>query len=347
MFTVTHDSRTHSYQSSCPELQCLRATDTSRLTHQIADSSSHSFYAACSRWQIKLRIFPVRSKLIGPSQKLPDRHAHHARPHWFLNELLQPVENRFQAWTVRHFQRLAGEPVKNLSHRSAHQFAFASSSASLQLADEMELTQLYDPALLRSQSNDPPNVVGNRSADTSGYPSGNRHEYLRPALYVLPARQKYRIEENRSILTARLYCHQIQHPMLSSKPKIQSIENQNQRPCWKTQNTSLGDEVLYSAMKTITQRSSRKVASRSERFQSPSSKQHRSQKLGRRSPTLATAFFLADSPRTLATAALPTSGTESIDFYSATWRFRVRRIHARELATPSRSKYGKSQANYF
>jgi hypothetical protein len=53
-----------------------------------------------------------------------------------------------------------------------------------------------------------------------------------------------------------------------------------------------------------------------------------------------------DTPRALATAALRTSRTETMDFRSATGRFRVRGIHARELSTDQRLKYGKS-LSYF
>jgi hypothetical protein len=345
MFTVTQDSWTHSYQSSSPELQCLRATDASSLPHQITDSPSHSFYAARSRWQIELRIFPIRSELIGPSQKLPDRHAHNARAHWFLNEPSQPLEHRFEAWTVRQLQRLASKPVEDLSHGSAYQFAFASASAPLQLTDEMKMTQLHDPALSRRQPDDPPNVVGNRGADASVSASGNRLECMRPALHILSAWQKHRIQEDRSILTVWLDRHQVKHPMVSPKAKVQSVENQDQRPRWQAQNARSRYEPPQSLTTTVPQRLRRKGSTWCEALQSSSLHQDCFQKHGRTSPTLAASFLCADAPCAFAMPALPTSRTEAIDLRSATGRFRVRRIHARELSTDWILKYGKSQTN--
>jgi hypothetical protein len=333
MLSVAHNRWTHPDQSSCPQLQCSRAADASGLAHQITDSSSHSFYAACSRWQIKLRIFAIGSELIGSSEKLPDYHAHNARAHWVSHELLQPLEHRFQAWTVRQLQRLASKPVEGLSHGPAYQFAFSSSSAPLQLTDEMKMTQLHDPALSRSQPDDPPNVVGDRGTDVPAYPGGNRSECLRPTPHILPAGKKQRVEERCSILMAWFDTHQVQDPMLSSKPKVQSVENQDQRPCWQPQSTRLGNEALEGLMKTITQCSRREVASRGEGLQRPPSNQHCSQNSRGRSPALAAPFFLADTPRTLAMVALSTSRSKAMNFGSATTRFRVRRIHARELAT--------------
>lgn len=346
MFAVTHDSRPHSYQSSYPQVQCLRATDASGLTHQITDSSSHSFYGACSRWQIELRILSIGSELIGPPEKLPDCHADHARSHRFVNELLQPLEHRFQAWTVRHFQRLAGEPVKGLSHGSACQFAFPSSSAPLQLADEMEVTQLHDPALACSQPDNPPNVVGRRGTDASVYPDGNRPECVRPALYILPAWQKHRIEENRSILTARFHGHQIQDPMVSLKPEVQSVENQDQRPCRQSQSARSGHQPPQGLTTTVPQRLRRKAGARRETLQCSPLHQDCFQKPRPISPALAASSFLADPPCPLALRTLTTSRPKAMDFGSATRRFRVRRIHARELATDSYLKYAKSRANY-
>jgi hypothetical protein len=89
----------------------------------------------------------------------------------------------------------------------------------------------------------------------------------------------------------------------------------------------------------------RETCARREAFQSSPLHQDGFHKAGRTSPTLASSFLSANAPRSFATAALTTSRPEAMDFRSATRRFRVRRIHARELATDSGSKYGKSQPN--
>lgn len=339
MFTVTLNRRTHSYQSSCPELKCLRATDTSSLAHQITDFSSHSFYAASSRRQIELRIFPIRSKLISPPQKFPDRHAHNAGSHWSLNKILQPLENRFQPWTVRYFQRLTGKPVKALSHGSAYQFAFASSSASLQLTDEMELTQLHNPAMLRSQPNDPSDVVGDRGVDAFVDPSGDRCEYLRPTLHILPAREKHRIEENRSILTARLHRHQIQDPMISAKPKIQSVEDQDQRP-GQVQTSGASHILTHRLMEAVAQSSLGKTTvTLRKTFQSPALQKNCVQKPGRKTPPMTTPLLQANPPCAFALTALTTAGTKTVYCRPTARRFRVQGFHARELCVYSQLKW--------
>jgi hypothetical protein len=156
---------------------------------------------------------------------------------------------------------------------------------------------------------------------------------VRPALYILSPWQKHRIEEERSILTARFDGHQVQDPMVSLKPKVQSVENQDQRPCWQAQSARSGHELPQGLTTTVPQRLTCKASARCQTFQSSPLHQYCFQKPGRSSPRLASSFLSADAPCTLATAALATSRTEAIDFRSATWRFRVRRIHARELDT--------------
>jgi len=343
MFAVTHDSWAHSDQSCCPELQRLWATDASSLAHQITNTSSHSFYAACSRWQIKLRILPIRSELIGPSEKLPDHHAHNTRSHWFLHEPLQPLEHRLKAWTVRQLQRLTSKPVEGLSHGSAYQLAFASSSATLQLADEMKMTQLHDPALSPSQPDDSPNVVGDRGTDAPAYPGGDRSECLRPTVHILSPRQQHRIEENSSILTVRLYGHQIQNPIMAAKPKIQSVEDQDQRP-GHVQTSGPAHILTYCLMEAVAQSSVRKTRVTScKTFQSPPVQKNSLQKSGRRTPTMTTPLFSANSPCAFAESALTTSRTETVYCCPTTRRFRVQGFHARELCVYSQPKWARYQ----
>ena len=332
MFPVTHDSWTHPDQSSRPKLQRVRAADASSLAHQIADNSSHGLYRSCGAWQPQLRVSAISSEMFGPPQKLPDRHAHHARSHRLLNEFLQALEYPLQAWTIGQFQGLTGELVESLSHWSAYEFALASAPAALQLADEMKMAQLHDPGLPRRQPYHPPNVVGYRGAYASVYSCGNRRECLRPAAEILPLWQEHRIEKQCSILMARLHGHQIQDPMTAPKAKVQSVHYEDQRARRQAQSTRSRDELAQGLTKTVPQRLTSKTGARRKAFQSPSFDQDGSQKTGRNSPALAASLFAADPPCTLAMAALTTSRTEAMDFGLATGRFRVRRIHARELS---------------
>lgn len=345
MFAITHDAWTHPDQSSSPKVQCLRATDTSSLAHQIANNSPHSFYRACGAWQIQLRVFAISPKMIDPPQKFTDRHAHHTRSHWSRNESLQPLEHRSQACAVREFQRLAGELVEGLADGSAYQLALSSPSAALQLADKVKVAQLHDPALPRGQRDHAPNIVGYRGADASVYWCGNRCECLRPAAYVLPPGKKQRVQEHRSVFAARLHSHQVQDPMAAPKPKVKSVHQKDQRPWRQAQGSRSRDELAQGLTKTVTQGLASKAAARSKTFQGASLQQDCFQESGRSSPRLAASPLSADPPRTLAMAALTPSRAKAIDSGPATGRFRVRRVHARELATDWGLKYGKSQRN--
>jgi hypothetical protein len=75
------------------------------------------------------------------------------------------------------------------------------------------------------------------------------------------------------------------------------------------------------------------ASARRQTLQRSSLHQNRFQQTRCISPTLAASFLCADAPRPLATLALTTSRTKAMDFRFATRRFRVQRIHARELAT--------------
>jgi hypothetical protein len=327
-------------------MQCLRATNASSLAHQITNSSVHSFYAAGSIRQIQFWIFAIGSEMVDPPEKLPNDHAHDAQSCCLANKVSQFFEHGLQPGAIGELQSLADILVKRFAQGSACQVAIASASAVLQSADEMKMAELYDPALAGAEPDNSGNLVGDRGPDASVYVGGDRRECLRPALHVLSARQQNRIEEDGSILMARLDRHHIQDPIFSSKAEVKSVQDQNQGSSWQSQNARSEHKPPQRLTPTVSHRLLRKARARHQTLQGSSLHQNGVQQTGRISPTLATSFLSADAPRPLATAALTTSRTEAMYFRSATRRFRVQRIHARELSTDWRSKYGKSRSNF-
>jgi hypothetical protein len=345
MFSIAHNNWTRPDQSSRPQMQCLRATNASSLAHQITNSSAHSFYAARSSRQIQFWIFSIGSEMVDPPEKLPNDHAYDAQCCRLANEMPQLFEHGFQRGTVGQLEGLAGKLVEGFAQGSASQPAVSSASAVLQAADEMKMAELHDPALAHAESDNSGNLVGDRGPDASVYASRDRRDRLRPAPQVLPPWQEQRIQEDGSILMARLDRHQIQNPIFSSKAEIKSVQDQNQRSCWQAQAPRSRYELSQPSTKTATQPLTSKAVAWGESFQCTSVQQDCLQNSRTRSPRLAASPFLADSPRTLAMTALTTSRTELMDFGSATWGFRVPRIHARELDTNWDSKHRKTWAN--
>src|SRR5262245_16912315 len=346
MFTITHDSRTHSYQSSSPERQCLRTTDASSLAHQVTDSSSHSFYCPCGGWQMELPIFPARSEMIDPSEELAHDHAHDTQFCCLAFEISQLLDHDFQTGTIGEIESWSGKLIESFAQRSAGQSAISSASAVLQSTDEMKMAELNNPALALAEPDDSSNFVGDRGPDASVDVNGDRGDCLRPAPQVLPAHQEHRIEEHSLISMARLDRHQIQHPISSSKSEVKSVQEQSQRSCWQAQLPRSRYQLSQRSAKTATQSLRGKAIARCHTLQRSSLHQDCFQKSGRSSPRVRSSFLSADAPRPFAKAALATARTEAVNFRSATWRFRVQQIHARELSTDSYSKYAKSQANY-
>jgi hypothetical protein len=345
MFSITYNSRAHPDQSSRPEMQCLRATDASGLAHQITNSSSHSFNAACRSWQMQLGIFAIGSEMVDPPQKLPNDHAYDTQSCGLANKIPQLFEHGSQLGTVGELESLTGKLVERFAQGSAGQPAVSSASAVLQPADEMKMAKLHDPALASAEPDNSRNLVGDRGSNASVYGSRDGCDCLRPTLQVLPAWQEQRVEEDGSILMTRFGSHQVQDPIFSSKPEIKSIQDQNQRSSRQAQGARLRYELAQRSTKTATESLPSKAEARGEGFQCASVQQNCLQHSRTCSPQLATSLFDADSPRTLAVTALTTSRTEPMDVGSATRGFRVPRMHARELHTDSDSKYRKTRGN--
>jgi hypothetical protein len=146
---------------------------------------------------------------------------------------------------------------------------------------------------------------------------------LRPALHVLSAWQEHRVEEDGSILMARLDCHHIQDPIFSLKAKVKSVQEQNQRSSWQAQFSRSRYELPQRSTKPPTQPLRGKAIAWSESFECASVHKHCLQRSRTRSLRLAATPFLADSPRSLALTALTTSRTEVINLGSATTGVRV------------------------
>jgi hypothetical protein len=282
--------------------------------------------------------------MVDPPEKLPNNHAYDAQSCRFANEMPQLFEHGLQTGTVGEIESFAGKLIERFAQGSASQPAVSSASAVLQAADEMKMAELHDPAVAGAEPDNSGNLVGDRSPDASVNGGGDRCEGLRPALHVLSAFAQHRIEEDGAILTARLDRHHIQNPILSSKAKVKSVQDQNQRSSWQAHTPRSQYELSQRPAKTPTQPLTGKAIAWSESFQCASVQQDCLQSCRTRSPRLATSSFLADSPRTLAVTALTTSRTDVIDFGSATWGFRVPRMHARELHTDYESKYRKTRA---
>jgi hypothetical protein len=290
-------------------------------------------------------VLSIGSEMVYAPQKLSNDHAHDAQAGCSANELAQFFEDGLQSRAVGQLESFSDMLVKRFAQGSAFQFAIASASAVLQAADEMEMAELHDPAMALAEPDNSGNLVGDRSPDPSVYAGGNRCECLRPALHVLSAWQKNRIEEEGSILMARLDRHHIQDPVFSSKPKVESVQDQNQGSSWQAQNSRARYEVSQASTKTPSQTLMSKSIAWRETFQRAAVQQYCFQNSRPHSSRLAAAPFLADSPRSLAPTALTTSRTEVINFDLATRRFRVPRMHARELDTDYGSKYSKTQLN--
>jgi hypothetical protein len=271
--------------------------------------------------------------MIDSPEKLSNDHAHDTQSCCLANAIVELSEHGSEPTAIGKLESLAGQLIEGLAQGSSMESVIASASAILQSTDEMKMAELNDPALGCTELDNTGNLVGDRGPDAFVYGGGNCREGVRPTLHVLSAFAQHRIEEDGSILMARLEGHHIQNPIVSSKAKIKSVQDQNQRSFWQAQIGRTRCELSQSSTKPSTQPLTGKAIAWSESFQCASVHKDRVQSSTMYSPRLAASSFLADSPRTLALTALTTSGTEVINFCSATPRVRVPRMHARELHT--------------
>lgn len=261
--------------------------------------------------------------MLDPPEKLSNDHAHDTQSCCLPNKMPQFFEHGLQPRAIGQLQSLPDMLVKRFAQGSALQSAIALASAVLQSADEMKMAELNDPAMACAEFYNSGNIVGDRGPDASVYRGGNGCECVRPTPHVLSAWLEHRIEEDGSILMARLERHHIQNPIFPSKSEIKSVQEQNQRSSWQAQFPTSRYELPQRSTKPPTQPLRGKAIAWSESFQCASVHKHCLQRSRTRSLRLAATPFLADSPRLLALTALTTSRTEVINLGSATRGVRV------------------------
>jgi len=332
MLTITRDLWTLSDQSSCPHLQCVRTADASGLAHQITNNSPHRFHRPSGSGQVQMRVFAIGPELIGTPEKLPHHHAGAGSTARLTDQFFQPLKDPLELGTVGKLQCLTGKLVANFTHGSVCDLSLSPSPVALQLADKVKMTQLQDPAFVHGQGGDTPDLVGHQGLNALVRSDRNGADGLRPTTDLLPTRKQQRVQEKSVVLVTGFQPHQIQHPRTSVETKVKPVDQKDQWPCWHTQGARSGHELMHGPTKTVTQGLRSKPSTWSKALQRPSLQQHCVQKSRRSSPTLAASFFSADAPRALAMAALTTPRAKAINFDSTTGRFRVQRIHARELS---------------
>ena len=283
--------------------------------------------------------------MVDPSEKLSNNHAHDTQACCFSNKMTQFFKHGLQPPAIGQLQSFSDMLVKRFTQGPLLQPSVSPSSAVLQSADEMKMAKLHNPALARTELDNSRNLVGDRSPDASVYVCGDRCEYLGPALHIFSARQEHRVEEDGAILIAGLDRHHIQDPIFSSKAEIKPVQHQDQGTPGQAQTPRSRYELSQRSTKTAAETLRSKSVAWSESFQRAAIEQYCFENPRRRSPRLAATPLLADSPGTFALTALTTSRAEVINFGLATRRFRMPRMHARELHTDYRSKYPKSQLN--
>jgi hypothetical protein len=262
--------------------------------------------------------------VIEASEKLSNNHVHDAQSCCFAKQVPQFFEHGLQPRAIGQLQSFADMLVKRFAQGSALQSAITLAPAVLQSADEMKMAELYDPALTRSELDNSRNLVGDRGPDPFLDGGGDGCECPRPALHVLSAWLKHRIEEDRLILMARLDRHHIQDLVFSSKTKVKSVQHQNQGSSRQMQTPRLRYELSQGPTEAPTQTLTGQAVAWSESLQGASVQQHCLQSSIMRALRFAAAPFLADCPRALALTALTTSRSEVINFGFATGRVRVR-----------------------
>lgn len=279
--------------------------------------------------------------MVDISKKLPDSHAHLARRQWLSNCEPQATEGSSKRRTVGKLQSLTGELIESFSDFPAGQGLFASTSSTLQLADEMEVTELQHPAILASQRLHAPEVVCHQGPNATLGLGCNSFKDLPPDHGVLPAREQEGVHKDSIILITGFKRHQIQHPREPSEAKPQPIDQQDQVSCGIISDSRAGQKAIQGLAEAVTEALGCKTTATCVASKRVFPNQDPVQQVFGIAAMWPASFLSTYPPRPSTTAALFAPGTKTVKFGPTTGRFRVQGIHARELSAYLGSKYAK------
>jgi len=292
---------------------------------------SHSLDCVGGCRESEFRVDAVGSIMMDVSEKLAHRHAHLACGQWLAHSGLQASEGYLKERTIREFQRLASQMVQSLSDFPSSQGLLVAAAAPLKLTDEVEMTELEDPAVLAGERFHASKVVGYHSLDAAFGRGWDGLKDLLPDLNILAAIEKQGIQEHGVIFGAGFQCHQIQYPGEAAEAKPQAVDQEHQVSCRIVVAARLSDKVKQSFAKAVTE-GLRCGGSAQEHPKSPLGQEDSIQKVQTDSAMWATSSLLPNPPSSSTTAALPPPQTVRVNCRTTTGGFRMHGFHAYELS---------------
>lgn len=281
----------------------------------------------------QLRVEAVRPVMVEVSEKLAYCHAHLACGQRLAYRDLQTPERSLKLESLRELQRLAGQLVQCLSDGPSSQGGLLPTAAPLQLADEVKMTELQDPAILASQRLHPAKVVGDQGSNSALDLGWKRLQDLAPALGILAATAQHGIQKHRIILGRGFERHQIQDPRLAAETKPQAVDQEDEGPAWIFAGTRVCEKLKQRLAKAIPDGLRRPAGMAAERAKSLVRQKDAVHDVRSDSETRPPSSFRPNPPGSPTAAALSPPQPVRIHSRTTTWRFRVYGFHARELST--------------
>lgn len=292
--------------------------------------------------QSQLGVDAAGSVMMDVSEKLAHRHAHLPCRQRLAHRGSQAPEGSLKERTVRELQRLASQLVQTLSDCPASQSGLFAAAAPLELADEVKMTELEDPAVVASERFHPSQVVADQSPNAAFGLGGDRPQDLAPELGTLATPEQQGIQKHRRVLGAGVERHQRPHAKAAAKTKPQPVDQEDEVPCGIFAGTRLREKLTQRVAKALADGLGRQGCSAQEHPQGLIGPKDSVQEVQPVSAMRAPASVLPNPPRSPAPAALPTPHPVRINSGPTTRGFRVCMVF---MHANYRPKHGQTMRN--
>lgn len=274
-------------------------------------------------------ITPV---IIDVSQEFSDEHGKPTCRRLML-KFVQVAEDLMKLFALGKFQGLTNQLINHFSNLWMPNSRFPMSSSRLELADQMKVTQLKNPAILSGQLFGAAKIVAHDGADAFPDVGRNRFDESHPTFQTFGAWKKQGIQKNGVMTLDWFESSQSKNPGLIPEREPCSIEQENKRTTRKFLSILSLNEFSQNFSKPMTQALRRKITSPTqigERSLLPKDAvEHNETHPPRRSATL----LDSNSPGSSTFCALSASWAKKINLCTTTCGYSGHIFHANRVAT--------------
>ena len=252
-FSIARDSRSQSDESCSPTKQGPGVGSAPGSPQEISNHAGHRFDGVGGGWKMELWMRLIGTVIGYRPEKVPQNGLKTQGDGFHPGDRGQTHQEMLKAYGVGSFEGFADQLVKLFADCSAFELPPGSFPLGLQLADEVEMTELENPPVLFGNFLHSIQIVDDKRPGPKPGFDGKRREHLLPTKSAFFAGEQHGVEKSGCFPGARLHGDQVKDPRSFVEMKAEAIGQQRQGTTRKLLGMRSRYEALERLAETVTE----------------------------------------------------------------------------------------------